>query len=680
MTTTTTLRRTTCPRDCYDACGIVLIPREGRTPIVRGDPEHPVSRGKLCAKCSTAYNGAFLDPGARLTRPLRRTGPKGSGRFAPVSWEEAVEEVAARLGELVEGDHAPSVLAAHYTGTFAMIGYHFPLRFFHRLGATEVDPDTICNNAGHTALGYLYGTSIDGFDPRASADAASILVWGANPSASAPHQDEHWLPEAPCPVVVVDPLRTPTAARADLHLRLRPGSDAALAFGLIHVLDRDGLADRAFLSEHAVGGEELLAAAAAWDPQRTEAATGVPARDVEAAARLFGTGPSLLWIGQGLQRQPRGGNVVRAVAALPAVTGAFGRPGGGFLYLNGYETRGIDGDYLAGAALAGPHHPAPVSHLDLVARLEDADASRALVCWNINIAASNPQQRRLRRALAREDLFTVVVDLFPTDTADLADVVLPAASFLEQDDIVASYFHHSVGAQVRLVDPPGEALPNAEIFRRLAAAMGWSEPELFEPDRDILARLLDQAGLPLSFEQLAERGTVWPSTEVRLQFPDRSFPTPSGRVELASTLAVADGHPRLPEPWVDDPPAPGFLRLLSPSSAWNLNSSYGNDAGVARRLGPLTVTLHPDDAGALGLSTGDRAELANATDRLEAVVAVDDVVPAGVALVPKGRWPKCEPSGANVNALNPGERADMGDSSAVHGTMVSVAPVQGTTA
>ncbi|MHB8505729.1 MAG: molybdopterin-dependent oxidoreductase, partial [Acidimicrobiales bacterium] len=508
--------RTTCPRDCYDACGIVLVPRDGRTPIVRGDPDHPVSRGKLCAKCSTAYNGVFLDPAARVTTPLRRSGPKGTGSFEPISWDEAAAEVAAHLRPLAAGGAATAVLTAHYTGTFAMIGFHFPLRLAYRLGATDVDPDTICNKAGHVALEYLFGTSLDGFDPRSVADAASVLVWGANPSASAPHQDEHWLGEAPCPVIVVDPLRTPTAARADIHLQLRPGSDAALAFGMLHVLDRDGLADRAWLTAHAVGGDELLSIAAGCDPAWTESATGVPAALVEEAARRFGAGPSLLWIGQGLQRQPRGGNVVRAVASLPAVTGALGRPGGGFLYLNGEGTRGIDGAYLAAAHLARPDAEAPVSHLDLVERLEDPERSRALICWNINIVGSNPQQARLRRALAREDLFTVVVDPFPTDTTDYADVVLPAATFLEQDDIVASYFHHSLSPQVRLLDPPGEALPNSEIFRRLAAAMGYDEPELYEPDRHIIGRMLADTGVGLDFDQLARAGTVWPSPEVRL--------------------------------------------------------------------------------------------------------------------------------------------------------------------
>ena len=245
--------RTTCPRDCYDACGVLVTIRDGRLRHVRGDPEHHVSRGKLCAKCSIAYNGVLRDPEARLTRPLRRSGPKGAGRFEPVSWDEAVGEIAARLGEIVVAHGSKTVLNAHYTGTCALVGTAFPQRFFHRLGATEVDPDTICNKAGHEALSYLYGSSGDGFDPETAVDSSCILVWGANPSASAPHQHEHWLAEAAATVVVVDPVPTPTAAAADLHLQPFPGSDAALAFALGHVMQRDGLLDRAFIDAHTRG-------------------------------------------------------------------------------------------------------------------------------------------------------------------------------------------------------------------------------------------------------------------------------------------------------------------------------------------------------------------------------------------------------------------------------------------
>ena len=661
--------RTTCPRDCYDACGIVVSLQPGERPRVRGDRDHPVSRGQLCRKCSLAYNGVFLDDEARLTTPLRRCGPKGSGEFTPISWDEALVEVAERLGAILATDGPEGVLNAHYTGTFAMIGYHFPLRFFNRIGATEVDPDTICNKAGHAALEYLYGTSLDGFDPRSSADAACIMVWGANPSSSAPHQHEHWMAEAECPTVVVDPLRTASAKEADLHLQPYPGADAALAFGLLHVMERDGLLDDEFIAARTVGFDELLPDIRRCTPSWTQDATGVPATLVERAAHLYGGGPSLLWIGQGLNRQPAGGNVVRAVGLLPALAGHVGRPGGGFLYLNGIGTRGLDGDYLAGTALRKSGR-APISHMDLVDELEGS--ARALFCWNINIAASNPEQHRLRRALAREELFTVAVDLFRTDTVDHADIVLPAASFLEHDDLVVSYFHHSLGVQAKVLDPPGVALPNSEIFRRLASSMGFDDPELFESDADILARLIAATGCDADWTRLALAGTIWPAPGPRVQFADGIVPTSSGRIELASARAEADGHPRVPRPDADARPVGGRLRLLSPSSDWALNTTYGNDARVRRRAGPLAVTIHPTEAARRGLTAGDIAIVYNDVGELRLPVVVSEDVPPSVALIPKGRWPKLAAAGGNVNALNPGLRSDLAESSAVHGTEVMV--------
>ena len=240
--------RTTCPRDCYDACGVLVALEDGRVKHVRGDPDHHVSRGKLCRKCSIGYNGAYLDPELRLTTPLRRVGPKGERRFEEIGWPEAIAAVAGRLGAIADEHGAASILNAHYTGTCALIDTAFPQRFFNRLGATEVEPDTVCNNAGHVALTYVYGSSEDGFDPEAAADAACIVVWGANPSASAPHAHDHWLREARGEVIVIDPIRTPTGAQADAYLQLRPGSDAALAFALAHVIRRDGLVDEAFVA------------------------------------------------------------------------------------------------------------------------------------------------------------------------------------------------------------------------------------------------------------------------------------------------------------------------------------------------------------------------------------------------------------------------------------------------
>jgi anaerobic selenocysteine-containing dehydrogenase len=666
--------RTTCPRDCYDSCGIVVVKRDGLISQVRGDPDHPVSRGKLCEKCSAGYNREWRDPQARLTRPLRRVGRKGEGRFEPVSWDVAVTAIADRFRSIAASAGPHTIINAHYTGTISMIAFLFPLRFFHRLGATEVTPDTICNMAGQVALGYVYGTGLIGFDPRTARDAACILVWGANPSASAPHTQEHWLAEAPGRVIVIDPVRTPTAAAADLHLQPFPGSDAALAFALLHVLWRDDLIDRNFLAAHTIGWDELEPLLKDCTPAWGEATTGVPARFIETAAQLYGRGPSLLWLGQALQRQARGGNVFRACAMLPAVTGNIGKPGAGVIYLNwdwNLPERFLDDAYLTAPHLA-VHPPPRISHMDLAACLEDPARARALVCWNMNIAASNPEQARLRRALAREDLFTVALDLFSTDTTDFADFVLPAASFLEFDDLVAGYFQLAVSAQVKATEPLGEALPNQEIFRRLARALGYSDPELYESDADIIAATLGKIGLGVDFATLAGRGSVPVSAEPLITFGSLTFPTPSGRIEIASARAEADGHPRVPRPLADARPTGGRLRLLSPASPWRCNGSFGNVAKMTARDRSATVALHPADAAERHLREGDDALLVNETGQLTLRVSLSEALPRGVALAHKGRWPKHEAARANVNVLNPGQKADMGENTCVHGVEVTL--------
>ena len=671
MPGTKELIRTTCPRDCYDACGIVVVRRGGEITKVLGDPGHAVSRGALCGKCALAYNGAWRDPEARLTTPLRRTGAKGAGGFEPISWDDAIAEVAARLGAIAVDPGPEAILHTHYTGTCSHIAGHFPERFFNRLGATEVDPDTICNNAGHVALGYSLGTSVTGFDPRTARDAACVVVWGANPSASAPHAHKHWLRETPGKVIVIDPVRHATAEQADLHLQPFPGSDAALAFALAHVIRREGLVDEAFVAGHVVGWDEVEPVVATCDPAWGEEKTGVPAALIEEAARVYGAGPSMLWLGQGLQRQVTGGNVFRACAMLTAITGHIGRPGTGIYYLNGGWRRGLRGSYLSAPQLRRGE-ASTVSHMGLAARLEDRARSRALVSWNMNVAASGPEQKRLHAALARDDLFTVVIDLFETDTARFADIVLPAASFLEFDDIVTSYFNLTLSAQTKASEPMGQSLPNQEIFRRLAAAMGFNEPELQESDESMIAHILGQVGVVEDFAALSEKGTVNVFDEPVIEFESLRFPTPSRHIEIASERAGADGHPRTPQPLADARPAGGALRLLSPASPWLMNDSYGNDARVREQLGAAWVALHPDDAAERGLAEGDTARLVNDTGSLTLCVTVSDVIPRGAALSHKGRWPGLEGERANVNALNPGLATDMGESTAVHGVEVTV--------
>jgi anaerobic selenocysteine-containing dehydrogenase len=292
----------------------------------------------------------------------------------------------------------------------------------------------------------------------------------------------------------------------------------------------------------------------------------------------------------------------------------------------------------------------------------------------MNVAASAPRQQQLREALKREDLFTVVIDLFQTDTADYADIVLPAASFLEFDDLVTPYFHLYLSAQVKAEDPPGEALPNTEIFRRLSRAMKFEEAELYESDREMIDTVLARTGFGIGFDELASKGTYDPFPDPVIRFADGKFPTPSGCVEIASERAEADGYPRIPQPTVDRRPADGQLRLLSPASEWLMNDSYGNDENVRRKLGEPCVHINSEDAKSLGLAEGCAAALSNDTGRIELRVVVSDVVAPGVALAHKGRWPKLDSVGTNVNVLNSGQPTDMGESTSVHGTLVRIAP------
>ncbi len=611
---------------------------------------------------------------SRITEPLRRIGPKGNGEFEPISWDKAIDIITDRFKEIVQEHGAHTILNTHYTGTFAMIGFHFPMRFFNRLGATEVNPDSVCNLAGHIALDYVYGSSLDGFDPRTAKDSHCIVVWGANPSACAPHVDQYWLGETNATVVVVDPIRTPTATNADLHLQLFPGSDAALAFGIMHVLNRDDLLDKAFIESYTNGFELLLPVIESFTVEKCSELTGVPVNLIEEMANIYAKGPSLLWFGQGFQRQARGGNAMRSCSLLPALTGNIGKPGAGFLYLNGLGNRNVDDGYLLGNHLA-KDEVASISHMDLVDTLEDNNKSQALFCWNINNAASNPDQARLKQALCREDLFTVVADIFPTDTTDYADIVLPAASFLESDDLFASYFDHSLSAQVKITEPMGNSLPNSEMFRRLAKAMGFEEQELYESDHEIIEHILEVSNTGETFASLSAKGTISMGKDPVMQFADLKFPTSDGRIHISSTEAVSEGQPLIPEPHADDRPANGLLRLLSPASPWLLNDSFGNDPKIEKQLGEASVTLNPKDAASRGLTEGQTVILHNKTGKLTLKLALDKDIPIGVALSHKGRWPKRQSDGANVNVLNPGLKSDMGDSTSVHGVEVEISLV-----
>lgn len=663
--------RTNCPRDCYDGCGMLVQAGRGDRVRVLGDPQHPVSRGSICGKCAVAYNGVFQDPDARLTSPLRRAGPKGSGVFEPISWEDALNVIADRFRQIIN-DHGPSsIVTLNYSGTLSLIAQFFPARWANVVGTTEVDYGTICNAAGATAWDLLFGTAYQGFDPRTARDSNCILVWGANPAHSAPHMFKHWFSEAQAKTVVIDPVRTETSRAADLHLQPRPGTDAALAFSLLHALQKLDAFDQAFIEDHTIGYPDIATIIDNCTPEWGERQTGVPVADIVRAAQLYANGPALLWCGQGLQRQPTGGNVMRAAGLLPALTGNVGRPGAGFYYLNYTPLfAGINLDYLTGSS----HEPRPgIGALDLADHLLDGDAAKAFMVWNANPLASCADPQKLRTACSREDLLTVVIDLFETDTVRYADIVLPAASFLEFDDLTFSYFNLVMGAQSRVREPMGSSLPNQEIFRRLSRAMGLENPELYEADADMLEQLLAQCGLGYDFAELQRRGHFTLNGQEPLTFfSDRKFDTPSGRVEIASARAASRGLPNTPLPEVDPAPDGDQLRLLSPASKWRLNDSYANDRKLRVSTGAADIIINPEDARARNIESGDAVEVSNANGRLMLVATVCNSVLPGTVLSYKGRWPSLEPDGNNLNVLYAGGKSDMGSSTTVHGVHVSV--------
>lgn len=665
--------KTSCPRDCYDSCGISAIVIDGKINRVLGDSDHEMTHGALCAKCAFVYNGVWIDPKKRLSHPLRRTGRKGTHSFQEVSWDEALSDISQRLHSIIGEYGGQSILHTHYTGICSLIAGNFPLRFFNRIGATEVDPDTVCNKAGHETLSLMFGQSMNGFDPRTAKDTDCLIIWGANPSASAPHVHKRWLPDVKqhAKVIVIDPIRHETADFADLHLQLRPGTDAVLAFALLHVLARNDDLDQTFIANSVLGWDQIIDEIDKTTPEVAAAITGVSVTDIEKAVEWFGLGRSMLWLGQALQRQKHAGNIMRSASLLVAGTGNIGRPGSGFLYINGAEARQINLDWLSGAALNSSPTQA-ISHMDLAERLADSDKSKALFSWNNNIAASNPQQKALHQALSCDDLFHIAIDLFHTDTTAFADYILPASSFLEFDDVLLPYFHYDVSPINKVIEPIAESLPNQEIFRRLATAMGFTDKALFESDQSLIDQIFQQLNMPISFDELKNKGSMPWSEQPLIHYSDGVFPTASGKIDVASDNWLAAGLNKSPVAIADQPPKTHYLRLLSPADPFLMNFSYGNDDKIAMKIGNASVSTHPQELADRQLVSGQKITLKNHYGELEVIVVASDRIPRGVALLPKGRWPSLEKAGANINILNDGVKTDIGQSSAVHSIEVEL--------
>lgn len=689
-----------CPHDCPDACGMVVTVDNvtGRAVAIRGDKEHPFTRGFLCQKVNHYLDRVYHPD--RLLHPMKRAGRKGAGKFVRISWEEAIATAAAKFKEVATSADGPqAILPYSYAGTMGKLMYgSLDRRFFHRLGASLLDR-TICATAGAAGCDVTLGTRAV-VDPEAAVNCRLIVNWGSNTAVTNVHfwKVEHEARKRGAKIVTIDPYRSPTAAKSDWWIPVRPGTDAALALGVMHVIFREGWEDTDYLTNHCVGSEELRQRALEeYPPERVAHITGLAVEEIERFAReyarsreLFG-GPALIRVNYGLQRHGGGGMAVRAIVCLPALTGDWRHPGAGAL-LSTSKAYPWDEHYLTRPDLI-PKGTRTVNMVQLAEALQGelpGPPVRALFVYNSNPAAVAPDQSRVLAGLAREDLFTVVHDQFQTDTADFADIVLPATTQLEHFDIHSSYGHLFVQANNPAIAPMGEAKPNTEVFRLLARAMSF-EPELFEEsDEELAARALHQ---PTAQARGAFDGITLEATQagpVRLNLPQNwapfaggRFPTPSGKCELYSEREARAGRDPLPHyvpPHEDPQTKPELaakypLQLLTPPAPPFLNSTFVNVDALRKSAGGRTLEIHPQDAAARGIADGQEVSVFNARGRFRAKAVLADSVKPGVVVSLGLWWRKWADDGVNCNATTSTATTDLGGGATFFDNLVEVAAV-----
>ncbi|KGQ21206.1 molybdopterin oxidoreductase family protein [Thermus filiformis] len=664
--------RATCPLDCPDACSLLLTLEEGRLVRVEGDPAHPITRGFACKKTYRYPERAQK----RLLYPLRRVGRKGEGRFVQVSWEEALDEIAQRLMEVLDREGGEAVLPYHYAGTMGLVENQHPLAFFRAIGASEL-LETICATAGGAAWEMTYGARVGPDPEEIPGNARYILLWGINSLATHSHLTP-FLKEARhrgAKVVHIDPYANATSRFADEHIRLRPGTDAALAYALAHVLFREGLVDRAYLQEAALGLEEFEEAARAWPPKRASALTGVPEEVILRLARELGEAKRVfLRVGYGMTRHPGGGNSLRAVVLLPALLGSWRYPGCGAL-LSTSGAFPLNKRFLGGRHLLEGHPPKGYFRPNPKARAinmnqlgtaltELSPPIRALFVFNSNPLVVAPNTARVKEGLSREDLFTVVLEQVMTETARYADFVLPATLFYEHPDLYTSYGHYYLSWNEPLSPPEGEARPNTWVFRELARRLGLEEPTLYWTAEEVAQSLLDTdhpylQGITL--ERLKREGFV------RLNLPRPFLPFAQGPVRFSPPPEVIPTHPE-----------PGYpLILLTPPAKSFLNTTYGPvEALKEAEGGEPRLLVHPLDAEPRGLTEGVYAVIRSRWGQVVRRVHLTEAPIPGTVVLEGTWWEGDAPDGRGINHLTSEKLTDLGGGSTFHATAVEVEPIR----
>jgi anaerobic selenocysteine-containing dehydrogenase len=685
--TATHTAKVICPHDCPDTCVMSVTVEGGRAVALGGDTEHRFTAGFLCAKVNRYLERVYSPD--RILHPLRRVGRKGEGRFERISWDQALDIVADRFRRVAEEQGSQAILPYSYAGNMGLLACSsMDRRFFNLIGASLLDR-TICASAGAAGLKATIGRSI-GFDPEAIVHSRFIVAWGANIVSSNVHL---WpfIEEARrrgAKLVVIDPFRSRTAEHADEHLALLPGTDGAFALAVMHVIFRDALEDADYLERYALGAAALRERVAGWTPARAAAITGLEAATIERFAREYATTqPSALRINYGLNRHAGAGMAVRTIACLPALTGAWRHPGGGILL-------STSGTFPTNAAaLERPDLIRPgtrtinMSEIGRVLNDETlAPPVAALFVYNSNPVAVAPDQESVRRGFAREDLFTVVHELFRTDTVDFADVVLPATTTLEMYDIHKAYGHLYLSLNRPVIAPLGESKANNDVFRLLATRMGLDHPALRESDEELARQAMDWNHPHLAgrtFEDLERAGTLRLSVpEPYTPFAQGGFFTASGKCELYSATLAAQGLDPLPTyvpPRESAASAPDRARryplaFISPPAHHFLNSTFSAQPVFVRRESEPVVILNAADAEPRGIADGAMVRTFNDRGAFLARARVSDAARPGVAVGLSIWWAKMCPGGRNANAVTGQELTDMGGGATFYDVLVDVAP------
>lgn len=658
--------RGACPHDCPDTCALVTSVRDGRIVQVRGNPAHAVTNGVLCTKVSR-YAERTCHPG-RVLAPLRRNGPKGSGQFVEVTWEAALDDIAAQL-QAICARNPQAVLPYSYAGTMGKVqGEGMAARFFHRMGASLLDR-TICAAAGGEALlatlGRKAGTRVENF-----AHARLILIWGSNSVSSNLHF-WRYAQEAKrngAKLVCIDPRKSETADKCHQHIALLPGTDAALALGIMHELIRNDWLDQDYIDRYTLGWPQLRERALQWPPGRVAQVCGIAPEEVSGLARDYGTtSGAAIRLNYGMQRVRGGGNAVRAIVSLPALTGAWRHAAGGVLLSS-------SGNFPANTAalerpdLLAQYHPglqprtinmATIGN-DLLRQTSPEFGPRieALVVYNSNPVAVAPDSARVVLGFAREDLFTVVLEHFRTDTADHADYILPATTQLEHWDVHGAYGHTDVLLNRPAIAPLGQAWPNSQIFRALAQRMGYADA-CFADDDETLCRTA--FGDKVDFETLLQQGFA-PLPVPDAPFAQGGFGTPSGKCEFFSQRLADQGLDGLPDHVPNhELPGPDYpLAMISPPARHFLNSTFVNVDSLRDTEGQPALEMHADDAAARGIAEGDLVEVFNPRGSHRCVARLNGRARQGVVNGMGVWWRKLSLDGTNVNQLTHQGLTDMG--------------------